>query len=72
MKKNIVLQVAAFCCALLMLCITGSTSYAAEETVIASTVLGDSNYVNAGWMNHRVYITGYGINCSMGIGEMAQ
>ena len=72
MKKNIVLQVAAFCCSLLMLCITGSTSYAAEETVIASTVLGDPNYVNAGWMNHRVYITGYGINCSMGIGEMAQ
>lgn len=36
-----------------------------------STILGDANYVNPGWMNHRMYITGLGINCSLGIGEMS-
>lgn len=35
------------------------------------TTLGDANYINQDWMNYRVYMTGYGINCSLGIGEMS-
>lgn len=34
------------------------------------TTLGDANYINQEWMNYRMYMTGYGINCSLGIGEM--
>lgn len=34
------------------------------------TTLGDSNYINQDWMNYRFYINGYGIDCSLGIGEM--
>lgn len=34
------------------------------------TTLSDAAYVNQEWMNYRFYITGYGIECSLGIGEM--
>lgn len=71
MKKNLLRTLAVACLAVLMAFIPAVNADAAEETIIASTTLGDANYVNPGWMNCRVYITGYGINCSMGIGEMA-
>lgn len=34
------------------------------------TTLGNAEYINQDWMNYRVYMNGYGINCSLGIGEM--
>lgn len=71
MKKGVFRSLAVICLAVLIALVPATSSKAAEETVIASTTLGDANYVNSGWMNCRVYITGYGINCSMGIGEMA-
>lgn len=34
------------------------------------TTLGDATYINQEWLSYRMYMTGYGINCSLGIGEM--
>lgn len=47
------------------------TAYAASIPAEGvHTILGDASYVNQDWMNYRFYISGFGIDCSLGIGEM--
>lgn len=47
------------------------TAYAASIPAEGvQTTLGDASYINQDWMNYRFYISGFGIDCSLGIGEM--